>query len=216
MKIEITTIGEGVEDEKLADLMIAVEELAMRSGFPHVYVVGDVGRSTVHLGEDEQHPRSKWKREWAAGLTNMSYREWRDEDCRVNCQGGGVDDRPLNALDSALIRLYDEVVQHGDEAGEELPLYAEWEKNLFDAMGFAVAQATVDAALSVTSKLASALGIKRGLSPEEVERGIDKSRAQAAKQQLLEEYKEYPQTAAQPVSIYTWLREIRAERYLPF
>lgn len=214
MKIEITTIGEGVDDDKLADLMLAVEELAMRSGFPHVYVVGDVGRSVVHLGEDEQHPRSKWKREWAAGITDMSYRKWRDEDCRVNCQGGGPEDSVVSALDSALIRIYEEVVQRGDEAGDELPLYAEWEKDLFDAMGFAVAKETVDAALTVTAKLANALGIKQGLSPEEVERGIDKSRALAAKHQLAEEYKEYPQKPAEPVSMYTWLTTVRAADYL--
>lgn len=105
-------------------------------------------------------------------------------------------------------------MQRGDEAGDELPLYAEWEKGAFDAMGFAVAKGTVDAALSVTSKLASALGIAKELSPEEIERGIDKTRARAAKQQLIEEYKKYPQTAAEPVSMYTWLTTVRMADHL--
>lgn len=135
MKIHLSSFGEGHDPDQLTALMKEIELLAMRAGYPFVFVSGETETLNLILGSDSKHTRDEWKKQWAAGTTDLGYPDWGKEECARTC-GGGDEDKAQAQWTAALMEMYSAYVNSVAPDDDSLMLFKEWKEKLLDDLGF--------------------------------------------------------------------------------
>lgn len=216
MKIHVTSMGEGHEAEDLANLMHELELVAMRAGFAHVFVSGETESANMHLASDPSHPRSKWKREWAAGTTSLQYHLWREQDCKETCgaEEGEEDTSALTAsrleVEEALGYLFGAYVQAGAKDNDELMIFSEWQAALFDSLGLSLRDGVADRMVEIAGKLSTLLSPAKGFDQATAAASLAKASRVAAMNTLSEEHASYTEGTLNALPFLQWFATIRA------